>query len=57
MTVDVQTDRERLIQLADLYLEALGDEERGLCHAIVVFDHPGDIDGPAERCHSERRTA
>lgn len=22
------------------------DEERGLCHAIVVFDHPGDIDQP-----------
>ncbi|MBV9805106.1 MAG: hypothetical protein JO130_18035 [Solirubrobacterales bacterium] len=27
MTVDVQTDRERLIQLADLYLEALGAGE------------------------------
>ncbi|MBV9805107.1 MAG: hypothetical protein JO130_18040 [Solirubrobacterales bacterium] len=35
------------------YIEAIRDrrfpivdEERGLCHAIVVFDHPGDIDQP-----------
>lgn len=35
------------------YIEALRDrrfpildEERGLCHAVVLFDHPGDIEQP-----------